>query len=100
MSLSSPITNSIKNNISCLSFQPKNILIEIYERLYNRFGPQHWWPADSPFEVMVGAILTQNTNWQNVEKSIRNIREAGLLDARLLLKNKKKIPELVKPSGY
>jgi len=45
-------------------------LLEIYHRLYKVFGPQHWWPGDTPFEVAVGAILTQNTNWGNVEKAI------------------------------
>ena len=46
-------------------------LLEIYERLFKHFGPQHWWPADTPFEVCVGAILTQNTSWQNVERAIK-----------------------------
>ncbi|HDL98653.1 MAG TPA: endonuclease III domain-containing protein, partial [Desulfobacteraceae bacterium] len=45
-------------------------LLEVYQRLHDHFGPQHWWPGDTPFEVMVGAVLTQNTSWQNVEKAI------------------------------
>lgn len=76
------------------------ILIKIYEHLFDRFGPQHWWPGDSPFEVMVGAILTQNTNWQNVEKAICNIKNADLLHPHKLLANKEKIPELIRPSGF
>ncbi len=100
MTLNSSLINSIKEEISLQTAQQKNLLLEIYDRLYNRFGPQHWWPGESPLEIMVGAILTQNTNWQNVEKSIKNIKEAHLLEARLLLKNRKRIPELVKPSGF
>ena len=47
-------------------------LNEIYELLLEAYGPQHWWPAESPLEVMVGAVLTQNTNWQGVEKAMAN----------------------------
>ena len=54
-------------------------LVAIYDSLYAFFGPQHWWPADSAFEVLVGAVLTQNTNWQNVKKAIDALRDAGLL---------------------
>ena len=50
-------------------------LIEIYKKLFKSFGPQHWWPGDTPFEVAVGAILTQNTNWGNVEKAINNLKK-------------------------
>ena len=50
-------------------------LQKIYDRLYSQFGPQHWWPAQTRFEVMVGAILTQNTNWGNVEKAIQNLKK-------------------------
>ena len=49
------------------------ILYEIYKRLYSYFGPQNWWPADSPFEICVGAILTQNANWKNVKKTLVNL---------------------------
>jgi endonuclease-3 related protein len=55
-------------------------LQQIYNRLFDHFGPQNWWPADTPFEVIVGAILTQNTNWLNVEKAISNLRTADVLD--------------------
>jgi len=54
-------------------------LEEIYQRLYRHFGPQQWWPGETPFEVMVGAVLTQNTNWKNVEKAIDNLKRAGVL---------------------
>jgi len=55
-----------------------NKIIEIYHKLYHAFGPQHWWPGDSPFEIAVGAILTQNTNWANVEKAIASLKIRGL----------------------
>ncbi|MGR3319598.1 MAG: endonuclease III domain-containing protein, partial [Candidatus Anammoxibacter sp.] len=54
------------------------ILKKIYNRLYSTYGPCNWWPGDSPLEVIVGAILTQNTNWTNVEKAIRNLKEAKI----------------------
>ncbi len=62
----------------------KDILENFYRLLYMRFGEQHWWPAKTPFEVIVGAILTQNTNWLNVEKAIANLRKARLLSPRRL----------------
>lgn len=79
----------------------KKKLMEIYDKLYASFGPQHWWPADDSFEVIVGAILTQNTSWKNVEKAIRNLKEKSLLSPQGL----KGIAEpelaiLIKPSGY
>ncbi len=76
------------------------LLMDIYQKLFDTYGSQHWWPGDSPFEVMVGAILTQNTNWQNVEKALRNIKDADLLEPMALFKNRVKIPELIKPSGF
>ena len=53
-------------------------LDEVYDRLLAAFGPQHWWPGESPFEVMVGAVLVQNTAWKNVERAIANLREAAV----------------------
>ncbi len=57
---------------------------DAYDRLLTRFGPQHWWPADSPFEVIVGALLMQQTTWANVERAIASLRDAGLLDVHAL----------------
>ena len=54
-------------------------LIEMYNLLLNYFGPQNWWPAETELEVMIGAILTQNTNWKNVEKAIFNLKNRNLL---------------------
>lgn len=77
------------------------MLTEVYDRLLNVFGPQHWWPGESPFEVMVGAVLTQNTSWQNVEKAIRNLRQADLLDPHALYDVPlDELEELIRPAGY
>lgn len=62
----------------------KSTLQDIYHALHEYFGPQHWWPADSPFEVMVGAVLTQNTNWQNVKRAIDNLKLDNLLSLSVL----------------
>ena len=59
-------------------------LLKIYELLHGYFGDLHWWPADSPFEVMVGAILTQNTAWTNVEKAISALKNKNLLSPEAL----------------
>lgn len=73
----------------------------IFKKLLKAFGPQHWWPADSPFEVVVGAILTQNTNWGNVEKAITSLRTARLLSPKALFESRKsKIENRIRPSGY
>ena len=63
----------------------QNRIRTVYDRLMDAFGPQGWWPAETPFETMVGAILTQNTAWANVERAIRRLKEDGALDARTLL---------------
>jgi endonuclease-3 related protein len=76
-------------------------LYTIYKKLYQYFGPQNWWPADTPFEIMVGAILTQNTNWGNVEKAILNLKKEKLLSAdRLYRLSHQKMSRLIKPTGY
>jgi endonuclease-3 related protein len=67
----------------------------------DHFGSQDWWPGDSPFEIMVGAILTQNTNWQNVEKAITNLKEAGLLSfAAMSILPVDELAEYIRPAGY
>ena len=79
----------------------KRRLYAIYKKLYSHFGPQNWWPADSPFEVIVGAILTQNTSWRNVEKAIRNLKKEKLLSvSKLSGIPQRKIARLIKPAGY
>jgi endonuclease-3 related protein len=79
----------------------KNKFTEIYALLHDHFGPQGWWPGDSPFEVMVGAVLTQNANWENVRQAINNLKEAGALSfSRLSTMSVDEIAHLIKPSGY
>ncbi len=74
---------------------------EIFLLLLNKFGPQHWWPGDTPFEVMVGAILTQQTSWKNVEKAIRNLKERGLLSPlEIYHLEERKLAEIIKPAGF
>jgi endonuclease-3 related protein len=81
--------------------EQKIFLVQIYNNLFKHFGPQHWWPGDTPFEIAVGAILTQNTNWGNVEKAINNLKESGALDAHTLHKMPHaKLASLIKPAGY
>jgi endonuclease-3 related protein len=73
----------------------------VYNRLLTAYGRQHWWPADSPFEVMVGAVLTQNTAWTNVEKAIANLKQHDVLEAgRLLSLSHDALARHLKPSGY
>jgi endonuclease-3 related protein len=77
------------------------ILQEIYRRLLERYGPQHWWPAREPFEVITGAILTQSTAWTNVEKAIANLRAAGKLSPTALRKlSEAELAGLIRPCGY
>jgi endonuclease-3 related protein len=78
-----------------------NRLTEIYNLLFERFGPQHWWPGETQFEIIVGAILTQNTNWTNVEKAISNLKGADLLTPGKLYEiDTAKLAELIRPAGY
>ena len=76
-------------------------LTAVFNSLYRRYGPQHWWPGDSPFEIMVGAVLTQNTAWSNVEKAIANLVAHDRLDAGQIVRiRKEQLARLLKPSGY
>ncbi len=76
-------------------------LSEIYNILYKIYGPRNWWPADSPFEVIVGAILTQNTSWENVEKAIANLKKKRKLSPRQLYRIKiSELSSLIKSCGY
>ncbi|HEY3315730.1 MAG TPA: endonuclease III domain-containing protein [Bacillota bacterium] len=76
-------------------------LTEVYDHLLARFGPRHWWPARTPFEVAVGAILTQAVAWRNVEKAIASLDAAGLLNpAALAAADGDALAELIRPAGY
>ena len=81
---------------------PKSeILMTIYRKLFQTYGPRHWWPGESSFEVMVGAILTQNTSWRNVEKAILKLKEKGVLNPRgIHCLKKPQLASLIKSSGY
>lgn len=80
---------------------PAQGILPVFHLLLNHFGPRNWWPAESPFEVCVGAILTQNTNWGNVEKAIANLRRAGVLSpAALQVIAPERLAELIRPAGY
>jgi endonuclease-3 related protein len=77
------------------------LLLMMYRRLTEEFGPTGWWPAQTPFEVAVGAVLTQNTTWRNVEKAIKNLKEHRLLSARALSRVPlSKLAQHVRPAGY
>lgn len=76
-------------------------LTEIYQLLFDHFGPQNWWPGETQFEIITGAILTQNTNWANVEKAIANLKSAHLLTPEKLHHlNVSELAELIRPAGY
>ena len=76
-------------------------LTRIYDLLYERYGPQAWWPGDGSFEIIVGAVLTQNTNWTNVEKAINNLKAAGVLTAEKLHDmDTDVLAQLIRPAGY
>lgn len=76
-------------------------LMAVYRALYKAFGPQHWWPAKTPFEVMVGAVLTQNTAWSNVEKAVASLkRERLMTPAGLDRIPGRRLAALIRPSGY
>lgn len=77
------------------------MLRDVYERLLTSFGPQKWWPGDSPFEIIVGAVLVQNTAWRNVERAIENLRNAGVMQPRALYTlPEQELAELIRPAGY
>jgi len=73
----------------------------VYRRLLNHFGPQQWWPGENAFEVMVGAVLTQNTNWRNVERAIDNLRAADVLNLTAMYELRiDELADLIRPAGY
>jgi len=77
------------------------IITSIYQSLSEYFGPLDWWPAETPFEVVIGAILTQNTAWTNVEKAIHNLKQAGALTPRgIAALQLAQLEQLIRPSGF
>jgi endonuclease-3 related protein len=80
---------------------PKASLLRYYVAMLRRYGPQNWWPAESRFEVIVGAYLTQNTNWSNVERAMANLRRARALSVKGIRELPlPRLQQLVRPSGY
>ena len=78
-----------------------NSLKKAYNKLFKAFGPQRWWPGDTPFEVIVGAILTQNTAWENVEKAIHNLKKAKVLQPKKMHDlSERELAKLIRPAGY
>jgi endonuclease-3 related protein len=76
-------------------------LLRYYNALYREWGPQHWWPAETRFEVIVGAYLTQNTAWTNVELALRKLRKAGLLSVEgIRAVSRRRLERLIRSSGY
>jgi len=75
-------------------------LLKVYRALHRKWGPQHWWPARTKFEMMTGAILTQNTAWTNVERVIRNLKKAKALSPGAMNRmTRARLAELIRPSG-
>ena len=84
-----------------IPMQRKSLLMNMYGAMLDELGPSHWWPGETPFEIAVGAILTQNTNWANVSKAIRNLKDAELLDGRAMYSlPQTELAELIRPAGY
>jgi len=76
-------------------------LLQLFNLLFDNYGPQNWWPGESPFEVIIGAILTQSAAWTNVEKAIYNVKKADLLNPVSLRSiSNSELAELIFPSGY
>lgn len=74
--------------------------IALYDALHDHYGDLEWWPAEGPYEVMVGAVLTQRTSWRNVEIALTNLRNAGIMDMDGLLSTPQdRLEELIRPSG-
>lgn len=84
-----------------MALNKRKIISYMYRKLSRSLGPQHWWPAETPLEVIVGAILTQNTNWNNVEKAIINLKTKDILNVKGLKEiSTKRLANLIRPAGY
>jgi len=78
-----------------------NLFLRVYDRLYAHYGPQYWWPGESNLEIMVGAVLTQNTNWTNVEKALANLKNSDQLSFSCLHNMPiEELAEYIRPAGY
>jgi len=82
-------------------FVPPRMLSSYFDALFAAHGPQHWWPGRTRFEIIVGAILTQNTSWTNVERAIHNLRDARMLSTQAVRRVRStRLAQLLRPSGY
>ncbi len=73
----------------------------VYQKLFSAFGPRHWWPGETPFEVAVGAILTQNTSWSNASAAVQELKRRNLLDPQRMGKlPQRQLAKSIRPSGY
>ena len=83
------------------SLRVRRLIATFYRTLLRQWGPQNWWPAESQFEVIVGAILTQNTSWTNVERAMRNLRQARMLSLKSISEAESAhLETLLRPAGY
>lgn len=95
------VTKNVQPPIRVVAAQAPEILRSYYEAMFSRLGPRQWWPAKTSFEVIVGAILTQNTAWSNVKRAIANLRGEGLLALRSLERARaSRLAQLIRSSGY
>jgi len=94
-------SQSIASESSEREFVPSSPLRSYFDALFAAHGPQHWWPGRNRFEIIVGAVLTQNTSWTNVERAIRNLRDARLLSPQAIRGVRcKRLAQFLRPSGY
>ena len=99
--VSHALSQSTPDNPFTPSVTTQALLREYYDALFAAHGPQQWWPGPTRFEIIVGAILTQNTSWTNVERAIRNLREARLLSPKAIRRLRStRLAQLLRPSGY
>ena len=90
-----------RNRTEAMNDPDTELLLKIYDRLRKHFGHRHWWPAETPFEVCIGAILTQNTAWPNVTRAIANLKDAGEFSVQGLADiSEARLAKLIRPSGY
>jgi len=76
-------------------------LLKIFNILLAKFGKRHWWPGETPLEIVVGAILTQNTAWKNVERAIANMKQSGILDIKKLYEiDENRLGKIIRPAGF
>ena len=98
---STPSSSRVPCELPGPGFAPPLPLRSYFDALLAAHGPQHWWPGRSRFEIVVGAILTQNTSWTNVERAIRNLRAARMLSPQAILRVRSaRLAQFLRPSGY